>query len=70
MPKQLSRYNRAGRAKMPYVSAKSPIKRSADASAFLVLKPAVLTTTAANGVEMAAPFAVSIAALTQLHTFY
>jgi cyclic pyranopterin phosphate synthase len=41
MPK-LSHYDRAGRAKMVDVSAKSPSRRTAAASAFVVLKPAVL----------------------------
>src|SRR5256714_14805098 len=42
MAKRLSHYDRAGRAKMVDVSAKSPTKRQAQASAFVVLKPAVL----------------------------
>ena len=42
MPKSLSHYDRTGRAKMVDVSAKSPTKRVAEASAFVVLKPAVL----------------------------
>jgi cyclic pyranopterin phosphate synthase len=41
MPK-LSHYDRAGRAKMVDVSAKSPTKRTATASAFVAMKPAVL----------------------------
>jgi cyclic pyranopterin monophosphate synthase len=41
MPK-LSHYDRAGRAKMVDVSAKSPSKRTASASAFVAMKPAVL----------------------------
>src|SRR6202158_830320 len=43
MPKKLSHYDRAGRAKMVDVSSKSLTKREAHASAFVVLKPAVLT---------------------------
>ena len=42
MPKKLSHYDRSGRAKMVDVSAKSPTKRQAEASAFVRLKPAVL----------------------------
>jgi len=42
MPKKLSHYDRAGRAKMVDVSAKSPSKREAQARAFVVLKPEVL----------------------------
>src|SRR6202521_4484944 len=42
MPKKLSHYDRAGRASMVDVSAKSATKRTAEASAFVVLKPAVL----------------------------
>jgi len=42
MPKKLSHYDRAGRASMVDVSAKSVSKRTAEASAFVVLKPAVL----------------------------
>jgi cyclic pyranopterin monophosphate synthase len=42
MPKKLSHYDRAGRAKMVDVSAKSVTKRTAKASAFVILKPAVL----------------------------
>jgi cyclic pyranopterin phosphate synthase len=41
MPK-LSHYDRAGRARMVDVSAKSPSKRTAAASAFVAMKPAVL----------------------------
>jgi cyclic pyranopterin phosphate synthase len=41
MPK-LSHYDRAGRAKMVDVSAKSPTKRTATARAFVAMKPAVL----------------------------
>ncbi len=42
MPKKLSHYDRAGRAKMVDVSAKSPTRREAEASAFVALKPEVL----------------------------
>ncbi len=42
MPRKLSHYDRAGRAKMVDVSAKAPTKRQAEASAFVALKPAVL----------------------------
>jgi cyclic pyranopterin phosphate synthase len=41
MPK-LSHYDRAGRAKMVDLCAKSPTKRTATASAFVAMKPAVL----------------------------
>ena len=43
MRKHLSHYDRAGRAKMVDVSSKAVTKREAQASAFVVLKPAVLT---------------------------
>ena len=42
MPKKLSHYDPSGRARMVDVSAKSPTKREAEASAFVVLKPEVL----------------------------
>jgi cyclic pyranopterin phosphate synthase len=42
MPKKLSHYDAAGRAKMVDVSAKSPTRREAEASAFVQMKPAVL----------------------------
>src|SRR6266403_456746 len=42
MPRKLSHYDRAGRAKMVDVSAKSATNREAVASAFVALKPAVL----------------------------
>jgi cyclic pyranopterin phosphate synthase len=42
MPKKLSHYDHSGRARMVDVSAKSPTKREAGASAFVVLKPKVL----------------------------
>jgi cyclic pyranopterin monophosphate synthase len=42
MPKKLSHYDHSGRARMVDVSPKSPTKREAEASAFVVLKPKVL----------------------------
>jgi cyclic pyranopterin monophosphate synthase len=42
MPQKLSHFDRAGRAKMVDVSAKTATKRESEASAFVVLKPAVL----------------------------
>jgi cyclic pyranopterin monophosphate synthase len=42
MPKKLSHYDRAGRARMVDVSSKSPTKRTAEASAFVALNPRVL----------------------------
>jgi cyclic pyranopterin phosphate synthase len=42
MPKRLSHYDRAGRAKMVDVSAKAESRRTAAASAFVAMKPAVL----------------------------
>ena len=42
MPRKLSHYDRSGRAKMVDVSSKSVTRRAAEASAFVVLKPAVL----------------------------
>ena len=42
MPKKLSHYDHSGRARMVDVSATSPTKREAGASAFVVLKPKVL----------------------------
>ena len=42
MAKRLSHYDRAGRAKMVDVSAKTASKRRAQASAFVALKPVVL----------------------------
>jgi cyclic pyranopterin monophosphate synthase len=42
MPKKLTHYDRAGRARMVDVSGKSATKREAEASAFVVMKPAVL----------------------------
>jgi len=42
VPKKLSHYDKAGRASMVDVSSKSPTKRTAHASAFVALAPAVL----------------------------
>src|SRR4030081_2493879 len=42
MPKKLSHYDGSGRAKIVDVSTKLPTKREAEASAFVVLNPAVL----------------------------
>ena len=42
MPKKLSHYDYSGRARMVDVSAKSPARREAEASAFVVLKPTVI----------------------------
>jgi cyclic pyranopterin phosphate synthase len=42
MPQKLSHFDRAGHAKMVDVSAKTATKREAEASAFVVLRPAVL----------------------------
>jgi cyclic pyranopterin phosphate synthase len=42
MPRKLSHYDGAGRAKMVDVSGKSATKRQAEASAFVVLKSSVL----------------------------
>jgi cyclic pyranopterin phosphate synthase len=42
MPKKLSHYDGAGRARMVDVSGKSATKREAEASAFVAMKPAVL----------------------------
>jgi cyclic pyranopterin phosphate synthase len=42
MTKTLSHYDRAGRAQMVDVSGKPATKREAEASAFVVMKPAVL----------------------------
>jgi cyclic pyranopterin monophosphate synthase len=42
MPKKLSHYDRAGRARMVDVSGKSATRREAAASAFVAMKPAVL----------------------------
>ena len=43
MPKKLSHYDRGGRAHMVDVSAKAATKREAEASAFVAVKPEVLS---------------------------
>jgi cyclic pyranopterin monophosphate synthase len=48
MPKKLSHYDRAGRARMVDVSAKSATRREAEASAFVVLKPRILKALSKN----------------------
>ena len=48
MPKKLSHYDNAGRARMVDVSAKSATKREAEASAFVAVTPDVLATLPAN----------------------
>ena len=42
MPRKLSHYDASGRARMVDVSTKSPTRRTAEASAFVSLKPAVI----------------------------
>jgi cyclic pyranopterin phosphate synthase len=42
MPKKLSHYDRAGRARMVDVSGKTATRREAEASAFVAMTPAVL----------------------------
>jgi|SRR5579872_1147957 len=42
MPRKLSHYDASGRARMVDVSTKSPTRRTAEASAFVALKPAVI----------------------------
>ena len=42
MPKKLSHYDYSGKARMVDVSAKSPTRREAEASAFVLLKPKIL----------------------------
>src|SRR5271155_4328886 len=42
MPAKLSHYDRKGQARMVDVSAKSATRREAEASGFVLLKPAVL----------------------------
>jgi cyclic pyranopterin monophosphate synthase len=42
MPRRLSHYDHAGRARMVDVSGKSATKREAEASGFVAMKPAVL----------------------------
>jgi len=48
MPKKLSHYDRAGRARMVDVSRKSATKREAEASGFVAVSPAVMATLPAN----------------------
>jgi cyclic pyranopterin monophosphate synthase len=48
MPRRLSHYDGAGRARMVDVSGKSATKREAEASAFVAMKPAVLDALAKN----------------------
>jgi cyclic pyranopterin monophosphate synthase len=48
MPRRLSHYDGAGRARMVDVSGKSATKRDAEASAFVAMKPAVLDALAKN----------------------
>jgi cyclic pyranopterin phosphate synthase len=48
MPKRLSHYDAAGRARMVDVSGKAPTRREAEASAFVSVKPAVLKALPAN----------------------
>src|SRR5258708_25357754 len=48
MPKKLSHYDRGGRAQMVDVSGKSATQRTASASAFVAMKPAVLRALPAN----------------------
>jgi cyclic pyranopterin monophosphate synthase len=48
MPKRLSHYDRAGRARMVDVSGKPATKREAEASALVAMKPAVLGGLAKN----------------------
>lgn len=48
MPKKLSHYDSAGRARMVDVSAKPATKREAEASAFVAIKPEVLSSLPSN----------------------
>jgi len=48
MPKKLSHYDRAGRARMVDVSGKPATKREAEASGFVEVSPAVLAALSAN----------------------
>ena len=48
MPKKLSHYDRAGRARMVDVSSKSATKREAEASGFVAVGPAVLAVLSSN----------------------
>jgi len=48
MPKKLSHYDRAGRARMVDVSHKKATKREAEASAFVAIRPEVLAALPSN----------------------
>jgi len=48
VPKKLSHYDRAGKARMVDISGKSATRREAEASAFVALKPTVLQALPAN----------------------
>jgi cyclic pyranopterin monophosphate synthase len=48
MPKKLSHYDGAGRARMVDVSAKSATRREAEASAFVAMRPKVLAALSKN----------------------
>src|SRR5271163_1402585 len=48
MPKKLSHYDAAGRARMVDVSGKAPTRREAEASAFVQMKPEVLKALPSN----------------------
>jgi cyclic pyranopterin monophosphate synthase len=48
MPKKLSHYDKAGRARMVDVSSKSVTKREAEASGFVAVKPEVLEALPSN----------------------
>jgi cyclic pyranopterin phosphate synthase len=48
MPKKLSHYDGAGRARMVDVSGKIPTRREAEASAFVAVKPEVLAALPSN----------------------
>ena len=48
MPKKLSHYDHSGQARMVDVSAKSPTRREAEASAFVALKPRILKALSKN----------------------
>jgi len=48
MPKKLSHYDRAGRARMVDVSAKSATRREAEASGFVAMNPGVLASLPKN----------------------
>jgi len=48
MPKKLSHYDKAGQARMVYVSGKSITAREAEASGFVAIKPGVLASLPSN----------------------